>query len=45
MIKMESFMLTIIKAISIKKEIKINSKMFNKVSMTEMEKSINGSNK
>jgi hypothetical protein len=45
MIKMENFMLTIIKAISIKKEIKINTKMFNKVLMTEMEKSINGSNK
>ena len=45
MIKMENFMLKIIKAISIKKEIKLNTKMFNRILLIKMEKLINGNNK
>jgi len=45
MIKMENFMLKIIKIILIKKEIKLNTKMFNRILLIKMEKLINGNNK
>jgi len=45
MIKMENFMLKIIKVILIKKEIKLNTKMFNRILLIKMEKLINGNNK
>ena len=45
MIKMENFMLKIVKIILIKKEIKLNTKMFNRILLIKMEKLINGNNK